>query len=64
MKLASALAATDKRFAEAFDARSLRTILSQSQDTSPLLFVLYELNSFLLSSMPYWDPKVSNQQCG
>lgn len=54
-KLALALAATDKRFAEASDARSLRTILSQSQETSPLIFVLSELNSCLLSSMPHWD---------
>ena len=56
--LAQALAATDPRFVEASDARTLRTIFSKSQEMTPLIFVLTELKSFLKSSMLYWDPEV------
>ena len=45
----------DMRFAQATDGRSLRNILINCSDTSPLLFVLSQLKSSLLSSMPHWD---------
>ena len=44
-----------EKFAQATDGRSLRNILINSSDTSPLLFVLFQLKSSLLSSMPHWD---------
>ena len=45
----------DERFAQATDGRSLRNILINCSDTSPLLFVLSQFESSLLSSMPHWD---------
>ena len=55
-KLAVAMSKTaDERFAQATDGRSLRNILINCSDTSPLLFVLSQLKSSLLSSMPHWD---------
>jgi len=55
-KVASALSKdNDVRFAQATDGRSLRNILINCSDTSPLLFVLSRLKSSLLSSMPHWD---------
>ena len=62
--LALALAATDQRFVEASDARALRTIFSKSQETTPLIFVLTELKSFLKSSMLHWDPEVYKWKIG
>jgi hypothetical protein len=47
--------AADERFAQATDGRSLRNILINCSDTSPLLFVLSQFESSLLSSMPHWD---------
>ena len=56
-KLAVALAETDQEnFASAVDGRSLRKLLSNSSQTSPLIFVLSELNLNLKASMKHWDP--------
>ena len=55
-KVAVAMSKTaDERFAQATDGRSLRNILINCSDTSPLLFVLSQFESSLLSSMPHWD---------
>ena len=54
-KLAVALAETDENFASVVDGRSLRKLLSSSAHTSPLLFVLSELNLNLKASMKHWD---------
>lgn len=45
----------NSRFSTATDGRSLRSLLIHCSDTSPLLFVLSELQSSLLSCMPHWD---------
>lgn len=45
----------DSRFAKVTDGRSLRNILINCSDISPLLFVLSELKSSLLSWLPHWD---------
>ena len=49
------MAETDENFASALDGRSLRQILAKSDETSPLLFVLSELNLNLKASMQHWD---------
>ena len=55
-KVAVAMSKTaEERFAQATDGRSLRNILINCSDTSPLLFVLSQFESSLLSSMPHWD---------
>ena len=48
---------TDDRYSTATDGRSLRNVLMNcsASSASPFLFVLSELKSSLLSSIPHWD---------
>ena len=49
------MAETDEKFAAVSDGRSLRHLLAESNETSPLIFVLSELNLNLKASMQHWD---------
>lgn len=53
--LALALADHETTYSKASDGRSLRSLLVNTSNMSPLLFVLEELKNSLKTSITYWD---------